>query len=309
MEFSEKQKLRLLRLFAVVATETYGLEREALDATKFVPAQTGIAPWITSWAYKVVSEVGMAKFISDYADDLPPVSRLMTMKSVGIKTIGDSYGYSEFELQQWLTAGVDVSRDDAETARRKIDEKVDEVILVGDSEQGVTGFFNNENVTVVASTAGASGKTALKDKTVDEIVATVQSWIDAAYAMNKGTITLDSVILPHSAFSYLATKRVSDYDGTTVLNYLKTLFAAQGIANWSESRKLDGMGGNDSDGKATDRAVFYKKAASVVSYVLPVPFRQKEPQQHALHYMVPCYARIGGTVIKNPKGIIYADGV
>ena len=309
MAFTDKQKQSLSKLFSVISAETYGLEREALDATKFVPAQSGVAPWVTSWAYKVASEVGMAKFIGDYADDLPPVSRLMELKSIGIKTIGDSYGYSEFELEQWLTAGVDVSRDDAETARRKIDEKVDEVILVGDSAQGVTGFFNNGNVTVVASSAGAAGTTALKTKTVDEIVATVQSWIDAAYAMNKGAITLDSVILPHSAYSYLATKRVSEYDGQTILAYLKTLFAAQGIANWSESRKLDGMGGNDTSGKATDRAVFYRKAASVVSYVLPVPFRQKGPQEHALHYMVPCYARIGGCVIKNPKGIIYADGV
>lgn len=67
--------------------------------------------------------------------------------------------------------------------------------------------------------------------------------------------------------------------------------------NWDESRKLTG------------RAVAYKKAPSVLAYVLPEPFRQKEPQAHALHYKVPCYARIGGTVIKNLKGIVYADGV
>jgi predicted phage terminase large subunit-like protein len=35
MAFSEKQKLSLLRLFAVVATETYGLEREALHPDRF----------------------------------------------------------------------------------------------------------------------------------------------------------------------------------------------------------------------------------------------------------------------------------
>lgn len=305
MAFSEKQNQSILQLFTVIANETYGLEREALNATKFVPMQGGIAPWLTSWAYKVVSEVGMAKFIADYADDLPPVSRLMSLNTIGIKTIANSYAYSEFELNQWLTAGIDVSRDDAETARRKIDEKVDEVILVGDATEGITGFFNNGNVTTVSSSANAAGtSTKLKDKSVDEIVAQIQAWIDAAYTLNKGTITLDSVILPHEAFAYLATKRVSDYDGTTILNYLKTLFAAQGIVNWDESRKLDGAGAG-----STNRAVFYKKSASVVSYVLPIPFKQKEPQAHALHYSVPCYARTGGTVIKNLKGIIYGDGV
>ena len=41
----------------------------------------------------------------------------------------------------------------------------------------------------------------------------------------------------------------------------------------------------------------------------PEPFRQKNPQEQALHYKVPCYARIGGTVIKNLKGVVYCDGV
>lgn len=298
MNFSDKQKALILALFGKIANETYGLERDALGATKFIPAQGGLSPWLTSWAYKTVSEVGMAKFIADYADDLPPVARLMKLETVGIKTIADAYAYSEFELQQWLTAGIDVSRDDAETARRKIDDKVDEVLLVGDTEQGITGLFNNANVTVVsvASNAGTTS-TKWKDKTLDEIVADVNAIIDAGYALNKGSIVLDSIILPHEAFAHIATTRVSQYDGTSILDYLKKLFAAQGIVNWNESRKLTG------------RAVAYKKAPSVLSYVLPEPFRQKEPQSHALHYKVPCYARIGGTVIKNLKGIVYADGV
>lgn len=304
MAFTSTQQVKLANLFQQIAAETYGLEREALKATTFIPPQSGVNAWTTVWAYKTVAEVGVAKFISDYADDLPPVSRMLKIDSVGIRTIADSYGYSEFELQQWLTAGIDVSRDDADTARRKIDEKVDEVLLVGDDEQGVTGFFNNANVTIVTSEAGASGETAFSGKTVDEIVSTVQSWIDAAYDLNSGTIILDSVILPHAAYSYVATKRVSDYDGTPILNYLKTIFAAQGITNWDESRKLDGIG---TDG--ADRAVLYKKAGNILSYVLPVPFRQKEAQEEALYYKVPCYARIGGTVIKNIKGIVYGDGV
>lgn len=298
MNFSDKQKALILALFGKIANETYGLERDALGATKFIPAQGGLSPWLTSWAYKTVSEVGMAKFIADYADDLPPVARLMKLETVGIKTIADAYSYSEFELQQWLTAGIDVSRDDAETARRKIDDKVDEVLLVGDTEQGITGLFNNANVTVVSVASNAAKtSTKWKDKTLDEIVADVNVIIDAGYALNKGSIVLDSIILPHEAFAHIATTRVSQYDGTSILDYLKKLFAAQGIVNWNESRKLTG------------RAVAYKKAPSVLAYVLPEPFRQKEPQAHALHYKVPCYARIGGTVIKNLKGIVYADGV
>jgi hypothetical protein len=305
MNFSPTQKVAILAMFGVIANETYGLDRVALNATTFIPMQDGVQPWQSAWGYKVVSEVGMAAFIADYADDLPPVARFLTPKSVGIKTIGDSYAYSEFELQQWLATKVDLSRDDAETARRKIDEKVDDVLLMGDEGQGVTGLFNNENVTVVESSAGASGQTDFENKTYKEIVAQFRAVFAAQknlFKDKKVATKIDSVILPDDAFGYLETTNVSDSIDTSILDSLKAKFPQ--IVNWYRSELLEDAGAN-----GTGRAVFYRKAKNVLSYVLPEPFRQKNPQEQALHYKVPCYARIGGTVIKNLKGIVYCDGV
>ncbi len=302
MPFNTKQNAAILALFGVIAKETYGLDREALHATEFVPMQTGVAPFAGSFSYKVISDVGMAKFVADYADDLPPVGRFLKIESAGIRTLAISYAYSNIELEQYLTAGIDVSRDDAVSARHYIDKKVDEVILVGDAAQGLTGLFNNENVTVVASQANAAGtSTKIKNKDLSEIVKTVQAMVDGAYALNKGTITLDSIIWDHEAYAYLSTTPVSAQNSTSILNYLKEIFREQGIVNWNESRKLDEIGGG--------RAVLYKKAPTILSYILPIPFKQEEAQAHALHYKVPCYARVGGTIIKNIKGIVYCDGV
>ena len=305
MNFNPAQKVAILAMFGVIANETYGLDRVALNATTFIPMQDGVQPWQSAWGYKVVSEVGMAAFIADYADDLPPVARFLTPKSVGIKTIGDSYAYSEFELQQWLATKVDLSRDDAETARRKIDEKVDDVLLIGDEGQGVTGLFNNENVTVVESSAGASGQTDFENKTYKEIVAQFRAVFAAQknlFKDKKVATKIDSVILPDDAFGYLETTNVSDSVDTSILDSLKAKFPQ--IVNWYRSELLEDAGAN-----GTGRAVFYRKAKNVLSYVLPEPFRQKNPQEQALHYKVPCYARIGGTVIKNLKGVVYCDGV
>lgn len=305
MNFSPTQKAAILAMFGVIANETYGLDRVALNATTFIPMQDGVQPWQSAWGYKVVSEVGMAAFIADYADDLPPVARFLTPKSVGIKTIGDSYAYSEFELQQWLATKVDLSRDDAETARRKIDEKVDDVLLMGDEGQGVTGLFNNENVTVVESSAGASGQTDFENKTYKEIVAQFRAVFAAQknlFKDKKVATKIDSVILPDDAFGYLETTNVSDSIDTSILDSLKAKFPQ--IVNWYRSELLEDAGAN-----STGRAVFYRKAKNVLSAVVPEPFRQKNPQEQALHYKVPCYARIGGTVIKNLKGVVYCDGV
>ena len=128
MIFQDSELNKLSRLFNQIINETYGLERESLDALSFIPPQAGIGQWLRTWTYKVLSEMGIAKLISDYAEDLPPVSRALELKTNDIREYGVSYGYSEFELMQWLTAGIDLSRDEAETARRKIDEKVDEVL-------------------------------------------------------------------------------------------------------------------------------------------------------------------------------------
>lgn len=306
MNFNLTQKAAILAMFGVIANETYGLDRAALDATTFIPMQDGVQPWQSAWGYKVVSEVGMAAFIADYADDLPPVARFLTPKSVGIKTIGDSYAYSEFELQQWLATKVDLSRDDAETARRKIDEKVDDVLLVGDEGQGVTGLFNNENVTVVESSVNAGGTaTDFENKTYAEIVAQFRAVFNAHKALfkdKKVAVKLDSVILPDNAFGYIETTNIGDNNDTSILDSLKAKFPQ--IVNWYRSSMLEGAGAN-----STGRAVFYRKAKNVLSAVVPEPFRQKNPQEQALHYKVPCYARVGGTVIKNLKGIIYCDGV
>lgn len=305
MNFNPTQKVAILAMFGVIANETYGLDRVALNATTFIPMQDGVQPWQSAWGYKVVSEVGMATFIADYADDLPPVARFLTPKSVGIKTIGDSYAYSEFELQQWLATKVDLSRDDAETARRKIDEKVDDVLLMGDEGQGVTGLFNNENVTVVESSAGASGQTDFENKTYKEIVAQFRAVFAAQknlFKDKKVATKIDSVILPDDAFGYLETTNVSDSIDTSILDSLKAKFPQ--IVNWYRSELLEDAGAN-----GTGRAVFYRKAKNVLSAVVPEPFRQKNPQEQALHYKVPCYARIGGTVIKNLKGVVYCDGV
>lgn len=300
--FNTKQNAAILALFGVIAKETYGLDREALHATDFVPMQTGVAPFAGSFSYKVISDVGMAKFVADYADDLPPVGRFLKVERAGIRTLAISYAYSNIELEQYLTAGIDVSRDDAVSARHYIDKKVDEVILIGDADQGISGLFNNENVTVVASPNNAAGtSTKIKNKDLSEIVKTVQAMVDGAYALNKGTIVLDSIIWDHEAYAYLSTTPVSAQNSTSILNYLKEIFREQGIVNWNESRKLDEIGGG--------RAVLYKKAPTIVSYILPIPFKQEEPQAHALHYKVPCYARVGGTIIKNIKGIVYCDGV
>lgn len=309
-KFNDADMNSLRRLFNQIETQTYGLPRENLEAVTLVPSIGGISPWADSYTYKIVSEFGMAKIISDHARDLPPVSRAMALKTVTMATLGDSYEYTDMELEAWLHNGVNISRDDADTARRKIDELIDYLILFGSPEHGFTGFFNNVNVPTVVLSAGAGGGIAWSGKTLDEKVKDLMDIYDAicantAGARGKATIKPDTVALPSSAYNNLLTTRLGNGDGMlTQLDYVKNVFKAKGITNWIESADGDTAGAS-----GNTRIVMYKKSPEYLGSIVPIPFRQKQPQEVGLGYIVNCYARSGGTVFKRPTTAAYADGV
>jgi len=310
MKLNDTDLSKLNRLFNQILTETYALPRENLDATTFVPMQTGINPWVKSWTYKTISELGMAKIVSDGAKDLPPVSRAMKLATNLLHTVGASYSYTDQELEGWLFAGQDISRDEADTARRKIDELVDTLIYLGDATSGFTGLVNNTNVPIVTLAAtGTGGSIAWNKKTLAQITIDIQAMINTIRTNTKGangkpTSIADSILIPHDAFVHISSTPKNDTSDKQIIDHLKTVFAAQGIVNWNECPALDaaGVGG-------TSRVMLYKRDVSCLSYVLPIPFRQKTPQEVGLAYIVNCFGRCGGTVFKRPTTAVYGDGV
>ena len=308
MFFNDEQVVKIRDLFRQIQTEIYGLDRADLTAITLVPAETNLKEWIRSYVYKYATEVGYAKFVSDYAEDLPPVAQFLQAKAVEIKTIADSYSFSEAELNEWLAIGTRIDTAEAESARVFIDEKVDETILKGDAEAGFQGLVNNGNVTMYVPAAGSDSGTVLKGRDLAGVTATIQGMINsqktlAANRVGKATVKADSLLLAPEDYAYIATTPLNANNSTTMLEWLKKTFPQ--IVNWTEVEELHNASANGDK----DRAVLYKKDRKCVAYLLPIPFRQKQAQERALHYKVPCYARCGGTIFKNLKSVIYADGV
>lgn len=308
MIFNDEQVVKIRELFRQIQTEIYGLDRADLTAITLVPAETNLKEWIRSYVYKFVTEVGYAKFVSDYAEDLPPVAQFLQAKAVEIKTIADSYSFSEQELNEWLAIGTRIDTAEAETAKVKIDEKVDETILKGDAEAGFQGLINNGNVTMYVPAVGSDSGTVLKGRDLAGVTATIQGMINAQKTLaandaGKATVKADSLLLAPEDYAYIATTPLNANNSTTMLEWLKKTFPQ--IVNWAEVEELHNASANGDK----DRAVLYKKDRKCVAYLLPIPFRQKQAQERALHYKVPCYARCGGTIFKNLKSVIYADGV
>lgn len=296
--------------FNQIEKEAYSVPREKLDAIMSAPIKAGVNKGAQTYTYKIVSEVGMAKIIASDATDLPAVSIGYKKKTVEIHNIGDHYKFTQEDLDSCAYAGIALENDDAIAARRKVDEKVDEMIYVGDKDWGVLGLLNNPNVTTVSAQQNAANtSTAWKDKTLDEITADIQLMIDAVFAATKGprggsTIDADTIKIPRAAYVSLTTRTKGVDSDVTFLKALQDRFAPQGLTNFECCNSASGVGAS---GK--DRALLYKKSKENVFSIIPVPFRVLPAQPKGLSIIFNCIARCAGCVWRRPTTGCYMDGI
>lgn len=303
----------LRRDFNQIEREAYDLPRENLDAIMSAPIKGGINKGAQTYTVRTITKLGMAKVIAADAKDLPPVSLAMKKDTVEIHNVGASYKFTQEELNGAAFAGIPLESLDARAARQTIDEKVDEIIYVGEKDWGLKGLLTNENVTrtVAANNAGGTSK-KWKDKTLDEITADIQTMVDAVFNATKGprgsgTVTPDTLKLPREAYTSLTTRTKGVDSDVTFLKALQDRFAPQGIRSIECCNSAAGVG--NVGGVAADRALLYKKAPENVFSILPVVFQVLPAQYVGLSIIYNCVARTGGTAWRRPTTGVYMDGI
>lgn len=300
------------RDFNQIEREAYDIPRENLDAIMSAPIKGGINKGAQTFTMKVLTKLGMAKVISADAKDLPPVSLAVKKETVEIHNVGASYKFTQEELDSCAYAGVPLEALDARAARQTIDEKIDEIIYVGDKDWGLLGLLTNPNVTKTIASTGASGGTTWKTKTLDEITADIQTMVDAVFNATKGprgsgTVTPDTLKLPREAYTSLTTRTKGVDSDVTFLKAIQDRFAPQGIKNIECCNSAAGVG--EVNGASADRALLYKKAPENVFSIVPVVFRVLPPQYVGLSVIFNCLARTAGTAWRRPTTGVYMDGV
>ena len=302
----------LRRDFNQIEKEAYDLPRESLDAIMSAPIKGGISKGAQTYTVRTITKLGMAKVISADAKDLPPVSLAFKKNTVEIHNVGASYKFTNEELDGAAFAGIPLEALDARAARQTIDEKVDEIIYVGEKDWGLLGLLTNPNVTRTVAATGASASKKWKDKTLDEITADIQTMVNAVFEATKGprgsgTVTPDTLKLPREAYTSLTTRTKGVDSDVTFLKALQDRFAPQGIKSIECCNSAAGVGTIDNN--PVDRALLYKKAPENVFSILPVVFKVLPAQYVGLSIIYNCVARTGGTAWRRPTTGVYMDGV
>lgn len=289
------------RSLEYVIAETYRVEYPELRARQFIPVNTNVPAGAESYVWRIWDWAGMAKILSNFADDLPTVEIMAAEIAQACKSTGIGYTYSLQDLRAAALTGMNIDTEKASAARRAHENLFDKLAAFGDATVGLPGFLNNANVPIISAPGTLNG---------DWDVSTAQECLDdlhaisaSIYSVTKGAGQGDTLLLPPVRYKRLATLRMAPEDRTPVLRaFLEADPYIKAVDQWNYLDTADAAG-------TGPRAVAYKRDLTVAAVVEPMPFTQHPPQPQNLGFKVPCESRVGGVTIKQPLKMVYADGI
>ncbi len=276
-----------------IEAEIYRVEYPALKFRQFFPVDSNYPAGVETIAYRVMDAFGEAKFIANYADDLP-VSDVHGEKfTSNVESIGAAYGYSTQDLRASAMAGFPLDRERAAAAAEMIERKIDTAVAIGAPEVGMVGVARHPNVPVDSSAAWSTPTIALTE--MNELA---QAQVDATKELHPP----DRMLLPPTLYGYAAVTLMNSANpnGETVLSqFLKTSPYIKSVDSWRPLETASEAGGK--------RVMCFMSNPRVAKVAIPMETVALEPERRNLKFVVPLECRFGGVIVKLPLAMRYLD--
>ena len=296
------------RQLEYIRPKAYDIKRAQLSAMSLFPVDTSLPAGANTITYRQYDQVGSAKIIASYADDLPRADVTAKEFTSPIRGIGDSYGYNVQEIRHAMYANVPLDSKRQAAARRAHDELINKLAWAGDSVSGLPGFLSNTNIPGYTVPADGTGSSKLwSTKTGELILRDMNGVVNQVVTQSKGVHKPNELWMPLAQYTYIAS---TPYDKTvspmTILEcflsanpYVKTvkpILELASTANGGSYGTYDGMVAADN---------------SIDNYQLNIAmmFMQHAPQQRNLEFVIPCESRFGGVTIEYPLAFSKADSI
>jgi hypothetical protein len=264
-----------------------------------LPVTSEAGPGATTFTYRIMDSTGEFRLLADSADDLPRSDVSQVEKSINIRSFGGSFGYSVQELRAAQMANVALEQRRATAVRRAYEEKVESVAMFGEASVGLTGFFNNATVDIVA----ADKWFTTASTTAQEMLELLNYGVSAIINGSQMKEQPDTILLAYEDYNKISTTRNSDSSDVTVLEYfLRTNPYINNVEPINQLTK-----GKNAGKLNTSRMVVYKRDPEKVQLHIPQPLELFPAQQRNLEFIVPAHARVGGVALYYPKSMIYVQ--
>lgn len=298
----------LVNQVSKIEATVYRTQYPEIQYPILVPVDNTGPDWVKSITFFSMDWVGQADWFHHAATDMRLADLSRQKFEQGVEMAGIGYRYTLEEIGQAMMMGMPLTTERASAAVRAYEEFVERIAISGDTVKSFSGVINNPGVTRVDVPAGAGGTTwALK--TSDEIIKDINAALSGIYVGSNTVEIADTILLPIDQFNLLATKRLSDSIGMTLMDWVKqynVYTAATGAPLTIRAiRALDTAGT-----AGADRMVTYKRDPSVLKIHIPMPHRFMPIWQTGpLTFDIPGIFRLGGVEIRRPGAIRYSDGI
>jgi len=286
----EGQSIFLARQLDYLKTKAYEVEYGPMSALSIFPVTSELPDDVMTFTYGVWDNVGMAKVIADYSDDLPSVDANYREETGRIYRLGDSYHYSLDELKGAQRSGRDLNARKATAARKAFDTKVNDLVWLGDADHQILGLFQQPNIPVVPS-AGWDTPGAASDE-LSQAVTNIAT-------LTMGNHRANRIVIPPSA-----NKILSALIPQTQMTYLDLFNKTNPGITWEQAYELE-----DIDGSGTKAVLVFEFDADNLSIEIPEQFNQLPPQARNLHWQVPCTGKTTGLTVYRPLTVQVISGI
>ena len=279
----------------------YEAKYTSINYAEMVPVNANVPEWADSWDYISYDAVTVGKFIGSSADDLPNVTASANKTSVPIGYAGNSFSYSLDELRKTQQLRMPIDSIKARAAFRGAQEHTQRVAYFGDAARGMSGLFNNPNVSLDNSTTDwtiATGEAIVAD--MNSLL--VKIWINSANTHLPNAIAMDS-----NRFALISSRPMSaTFPNMTILEYFKknNLYTTSTGAEIKIFPRLQLKGAG---GSGKDRMMAYELNDENLGIVNPIPWRALAPQLVGLNVNVPCEWKVSGTEVRYVFSMAYRD--
>ncbi|MBE0437997.1 MAG: DUF2184 domain-containing protein [Methylomicrobium sp.] len=301
LHLDSQQSVFLERELEQVKSRSFDVLKAPLSANRLIPIDSTTSPGANVVTYKQFDGNGIAKIISNYADDLPTVNIEGKSFTSMLKSIGNSFVYSLEDIRAAMFAGLPLQQRIANQAVRAHQELMNRLAFFGDDEHGIQGWLTNVNIPSATVVDGEDAASEWSTKKPDEILADLTSAKASIITLTKGTETPNTLVLPLAQYEIIqSTARTGNSDTTIAEFFLRTNpgFTIE------YAPELEGAFPGDTDG-----FIMYDRSPDKLWQEVPQLVEMFPPQERNLAFTVPVHSKHGGTIIPYPLSMVFRYGI
>lgn len=294
------------RQLEYVKSKSYDVRYADLVARSLFPVSNEGGAGITSITYRTYDQVGSAKIINAYADDLPRADVKGKETTIPVRSVGTSFGYNLDEIQSSQLTGAALDQRRANAARRAVEQVVNDVAFYGDAESGLPGLFSNPNIPTGSVVNGGTG-TEWVNKTPEQILFDINDLFNDIFETTKMVERGNTLLLPPAQWAYISATPRSSGTETTILQYL--VKNSPFLSSEADVIPINECTASLNPLLSADAMIAYDRNPDKLQLEIPVELEMMPVQQKNLEFVVPGRSRIAGLNIYYPLSIAIATGI